>query len=119
MGEKGRSRRLPVGATVVAGGVHFRAWAPGKRKVEVVLEEGRGRPSATTLEPSEGGYFEGTVASARAGSLYRFRLDGEGPYPDPASRYQPDGPHGPSRVVDPASFRWSDRQWQGVELAGA
>ncbi len=55
------------------------------------------------------------MREAAAGTLYRFRLDGEKPlYPDPASRFQPRGPHGPSQVIDPNSFRWSDAAWKGV-----
>ncbi len=50
------------------------------------------------------------------GALYRYRLDGEGPFPDPASRFQPQGVHGPSRVVDPGAFAWLDPEWRGVDL---
>jgi len=106
-------RRQPVGAEVLPDrGVHFRVWAPRRRTVEVVLE-GDGRPVA--LEAEGDGYFSGRVAAARAGSRYRFRLDGEGtPFPDPASRFQPDGVHGPSLVVDPGRFAWTDQGWRGV-----
>jgi maltooligosyltrehalose trehalohydrolase len=109
-------RRLPVGAEVQPqGGAHFRVWAPRRQRVAVVLD---GRPDAA-LEREEGGYFSGHVAAARAGSLYRFRLDdGPTPYPDPASRYQPDGPHGASQVVDPAAFRWTDAGWRGPSREG-
>jgi maltooligosyltrehalose trehalohydrolase len=56
---------------------------------------------------------------AGVGSLYRFRLDGSSQlFPDPASRFQPDGPHGPSQVVDSNSFRWTDSAWRGVALPG-
>src|SRR6202043_2549400 len=65
-----------------------------------------------------GGYFSAIVASARAGSLYQFKLDHDDYlYPDPASRFQPQGPHGPSQVVDPGQFSWTDREWRGVGLA--
>jgi maltooligosyltrehalose trehalohydrolase len=91
--------------------------------VEVVLEDepGRsvtgGRPFG--LVPEGNGYFSGLVKAAAAGSLYRFRLDGEGTgYPDPASRFQPQGVHGPSRVVDPGQFAWTDRDWRGVGREG-
>jgi len=108
------SRRLPVGAEVLdAGGVHFRVWAPRCRAVDVVIE-GEHHPLA--LEG--GGYFAGTIASARAGTRYRYRLDGAEAYPDPASRFQPEGPHGPSEVIDPA-FDWSDAGWKGPRLEGA
>ena len=104
------ARRLPVGAEPQpAGGVHFRVWAPKRREVAVVIDG-----TAHALAPEAGGYFSGLVAAARAGTLYRLRLDAGDDFPDPASRFQPDGPHGPSRVVDPSDFRWSDRNWAGV-----
>jgi maltooligosyltrehalose trehalohydrolase len=113
-----RSRRLPVGAEIhPEGGVHFRVWAPRRKKVEAVLEGGRAS-GAWPLLPDGKGYFSGVVGAARSGTLYRFRLDGEGPFPDPASRFQPDGPHGPSQVVDPAAFAWTDGHWRGLPLEG-
>lgn len=112
-------RRLPVGAEVVAeGGVDFRVWAPRRRRVEVVLEAD-GVPSATELQAEDEGYFRAHVRAASAGALYRFRLDGEERlYPDPASRSQPEGPHGPSRIVDPAKFNWADAEWRGAQMRG-
>ena len=87
-------RRRAIGAQLVDGGVHFRVWAPARKRVAVVID-GRDHP----LEPEASGHYSGLVASARAGTRYRFRLDGETEtYPDPASRYQPEGPHGPSEV---------------------
>ena len=103
-------RRLPIGPELHDRGVHFRVWAPRRRRVDVVID---GRDHA--LDPEgETGYFAGSVAGARAGTRYRFRLDGGRTYPDPASRFQPDGPHGDSEIVDPARFRWSDAGWRGV-----
>ncbi|HUK17555.1 MAG TPA: malto-oligosyltrehalose trehalohydrolase [Bryobacteraceae bacterium] len=109
-------RRFPIGAEVLhdSSGVHFRVWAPRRRKVEVMLEGG----AAVPLEREPGGHFSGLVAEAHAGSLYRFRLDGGGAFPDPASRFQPEGPHGPSRVVDASQFHWSDGAWPGASLQG-
>jgi len=108
-------RRVPVGAEVQpGGGVHFRVWAPGHRKIEVVLEGG----PTVALAPEAGGYWSGLVAQALPGHRYRYRIDGEGPFPDPASRFQPEGPHGPSEVVDPAAFAWTDHGWEGLRLAG-
>jgi maltooligosyltrehalose trehalohydrolase len=105
-------RRLPIGAELAPeGGVHFRVWAPRRRRVEVVIEGG-GAP--VTLAAEAEGYFSGRVATARAGTRYRFRLDGGQAFPDPASRAQPEGPHGPSEVVDPSRFRWTDEAWRGV-----
>ncbi|HET7460040.1 MAG TPA: hypothetical protein VFJ82_02285, partial [Longimicrobium sp.] len=111
------TRRLPVGAEVQpGGGVHFRVWAPLRRRVEVVFE---GDPlPAADLRPDGGGYFSGLVAAAGAGTLYRYRLDGGDAFPDPASRFQPDGPHGPSQVIDPGAFAWTDGAWQGARIEG-
>jgi maltooligosyltrehalose trehalohydrolase len=107
-------RKLPVGAEVMAGGgVNFRVWAPIRRKVELLLEQQEVR-----LVPEENGYYSAFVRDAKPGMLYRFRLDGDGAFPDPASRYQPQGPHGPSEIIEPVVFRWSDQSWQGLPLQG-
>jgi maltooligosyltrehalose trehalohydrolase len=120
-------RRQPIGAEVVPGrGTHFRVWAPKRTRVSVQLEgnvsgpaRGGGEGAAVhPLEREEGGYFSGVVQDAEGGTLYRFCLDDEPrPYPDPASRRQPEGPHGPSCVVDPAAYRWGDGAWGGVTRA--
>jgi maltooligosyltrehalose trehalohydrolase len=62
------------------------------------------------------GTFVATCHDLAPGTRYAYLLDGEGPYPDPASRFQPEGVHGPSQVVDPGAFDWSDRSWRGVPL---
>lgn len=99
------------------GDVHFRVWAPDHRRVHVVLEEGPGSPATLPLQPQEDGYHA-AVAPGEAGTLYRYRLSDDALYPDPASRFQPHGPDGPSQVVDPDAFRWSDAHWTGVSLPG-
>jgi len=105
-------RRLPVGAEPQPdGGVHFRVWAPRCREVAVEIEGAE--PAA--LQAETDGYFALWSQSAQAGMRYRFRLDrGKVALPDPASRFQPDGPHGPSEIVDPESFAWTDGAWRGV-----
>lgn len=109
-------RRLPVGAEYRAGeGTHFRVWAPAARRVAVLFE---GRPDEAPLDPERDGYFSGQVAHAGPGMRYRFRLDGGEAFADPASRWQPEGPHGPSEIVDPAAFPWTDDGWQGVGSRG-
>ena len=114
--EGGPSRRVPIGSEVApGGGVHFRVWAPGRAVVEVVPQ---GPSSSVRLEREPDGYHSGTIAEAGAGTLYRYRLDEEGPFADPASRFQPDGPLGPSMVVDPSAFGWSDHAWRGIGLLG-
>jgi maltooligosyltrehalose trehalohydrolase len=112
-------RRLSMGAELASGGVHFRVFAPKRKHVEVVIESS-GAPSRTLmLTRSDDGHFAGLCDGVRAGSLYRLRLDGDAKlFPDPASRFQPDGPHGPSQVVDPSSFTWTDEAWPGVKLRG-
>lgn len=105
-------RRLPIGAEPDPdGGVHFRVWAPRRRSISVQLD---GSDDATSLRAEAGGYFAGVVDKARAGSRYRFVLDDDLALADPASRYQPEGPHGPSQVIDPGAFHWKHHDWTGV-----
>jgi maltooligosyltrehalose trehalohydrolase len=112
-------RRLPIGAEPHDDGVHVRVWAPAVKTVALDVEAGPGSPSTHALEPEGDGYFSVTVPGARAGTRYRLRPgDAECGLPDPASRFQPEGPHGPSEVVDPAVFRWTDAGWRGVTLPG-
>ncbi len=109
-------RRYAWGAEVDERGAHFRLYAPKRRRVELVLE-GDGRHIA--LDRDARGWFVVHVPGVRAGARYRYRLDGEERLlPDPASRFQPEGPHGPSEVVDPHAFRWTDGAWRGTELRG-
>jgi len=112
------ARRLPIGAEPQPnGGVHFRVWAPKRNKVEVIIEGAHGAPAE--LQRDSKGYFAGFCAEGITGALYRFRLDnGDLLVPDPASRFQPQGPHGPSQVVDPTAFRWKDERWAGVPAHG-
>lgn len=92
----------------------FRVWAPRRR--EVVLHVEAPQPLRLVLERQPDGSHAGFVPGLAAGALYRYGLDGDGPFPDPASRCQPRGVHGPSEVVDPA-FAWTDDGWGGVALA--
>ena len=96
--------------------VHFRVWAPHAKQVSINLFgqcELAIRPPVQ-MKPCERGYFEATVVGAGPGARYRYMLDGQKERPDPASRSQPDGVHGPSAVIDPDAFLWSDRNWSGV-----
>jgi maltooligosyltrehalose trehalohydrolase len=116
------ARRFPIGAELVpGGGAHFRVWAPRSKKVAVELwlpGKANEQPEhVVPLSAETNGYFSGIVPEAKTGTLYKFRLDA-GSFPDPASRFQPDGPHGPSQVVDPHTFRWSDEPWRGVTRDG-
>src|ERR1700737_499444 len=116
------NRRYPIGAELIGPNeTHFRLWAPKAQHVDLVLEESaekNARRSFHPLDAEGGGYFSG-VAAIGAGELYRFRVNkAEHFHPDPASRFQPEGPHGPSQVVDPRQFQWIDSQWPGVILKG-
>ena len=104
---------IRLGATYLGEGrCQFHVWAPLLQKVEVRIVSPRER--VISLNP-EGEYHSGVVENAGPGSLYFYRLDGQKERPDPASRYQPDGVHGPSQVVDSA-FPWETPSWAGFPL---
>lgn len=108
---------MPIGAELLPdrGGTHFRVWAPEHKSARVTFKE-QGEPVLLAHEGN--GYFSGRARDVFAGALYKYELDDGESYPDPASRYQPAGPHGYSQVVDPGSFSWSDGDWSGVKLKG-
>jgi maltooligosyltrehalose trehalohydrolase len=115
-------RRYPIGAELIGEGrTHFRVWAPKAKRLDVVLETSPENEAERTFHPLEaesGGYFSGAL-TADAGAFYRFRVNGaETFHPDPASRFQPQGPHRSSCVMDPSRFRWSDQQWKGLRMPG-
>lgn len=99
---------LPFGATLVEAGTHFRLWAPTVDGVDLVLNES----DALAMEPEGDGWFQRTV-DCGAGTSYQFRLPDGLQVPDPASRQQAIDVHGPSLVVDPASYQWQHSQWRG------
>src|SRR5262245_15407566 len=114
-------RRLPTGAEVQpGGGVHFRVWAPQRQRVAVQITSHDGRSSPTRpLEKDSNGYHSTLISEAGVGDRYCYLIDGdELRLPDPASRSQPEGPHGPSEIVDPAAYEWQDSGWTGVKLPG-
>lgn len=115
------SRRLPIGAEILPDrSVSFRVWAPRCRRVSVVLLSKAGSlERCLEQEPAETGYFAGIFPDIPVGTRYGFRLDDDTPVrPDPASRFQPDGPEGPSQVIDPGQFTWSDAPWTGLSSHG-
>src|SRR5262245_7573083 len=97
-----------LGASASVGHTTFRVWAPRCRAVEVLVN-GRAFPLRAAVD----GLFGGQVDGALAGTRYLYRLDGDRARPDPASRFQPEGVHGPSEIVDPRSFAWSDQGFRG------
>lgn len=108
-----------LGACPDSAGVTFRVWAPSWRRVELVLRPGLSSSCRHVLERTEEGVFVGTFDDVAVGDCYSYVLDGEGPFPDPASRFQPQGVHGPSVVIDPSAYEWSDAGWHGISLTDA
>ncbi len=98
------------GALPVEGGVRFRVWAPAAREIRLIVHDGRAR-GEHLLENREG-LFESTVDGAGPGDRYSYSIDGGPPLPDPASRFQPAGVHGPSEVIDAGAYRWTDQSWR-------
>jgi maltooligosyltrehalose trehalohydrolase len=96
---------------VCGAGTAFRVWAPGAKKIEAKLGGG----SILPMVAAEDGYWEASVHSSLDGEDYRFVINGSSDWPDPASRFQPQGVHGPSRVTD-LTFAWSDQNWKGPKL---
>ena len=109
----GVPRKLPIGAELTEGGVHFRVWAPAWQRVTLVLEAPMRREIALRAEGN--GYHSLLVDDLAAGARYRLRL-GDVPrvHADPGSRYQPEGPFGPSQVIDPHDTAWTDEAWRGI-----
>src|SRR5258708_2026139 len=112
-------RRLPIGIEVNAdGAAHARVWAPRRKSVELVTFSERDAADRSLPLVREGtGYFSGCVPGVTAGPRYRYRLDGGDAFPDPSWRYQPEGPHGPSQIIDP-TFNWTDVGWRGLSRVG-
>ncbi len=105
---------MPFGAQVLEGGrIRFRLWAPAAERVDLLLETTHGGGVTIPMACTEAGWYELTSDRATAGDLYRYRIHGFGEVPDPASRYNPQGVHGPSQVLEPGQFVWNDRGWRG------
>lgn len=105
---------MHYGAQLTDAGCSFRVWAPDHERVSVVVDGHR-----HGLRRGADGTHHVEVAGVRAGARYGFAFgDDERVLPDPASRFQPDGPHEASAVVDPSAFAWTDGDWRGVSLPG-
>ena len=110
------NRVFAQGAELTGRGVSFRTWAPRKNNASVVIfDEKNSILRELPLEREATGYYSTTDSASSAGTLYKYRLDGE-VFPDLASRFQPQGVHGPSQVVDGRSFRWMDFGWKAPAL---
>jgi maltooligosyltrehalose trehalohydrolase len=114
-----RQRRFTVGAELQqGGGADVRVWAPACRTVDLVRVESRGADRVIPMTREADGHFQVFDEAARPGGRYWFRLNGDALRPDPASRWQPDGPHEASAYVDPRAFAWTDAGWSGLVKDG-
>jgi maltooligosyltrehalose trehalohydrolase len=105
---------VSLGATYLGDGhCRFLVWAPLAEQVEVRLVSPR--EELVPLQRGERGYFSAVVAGVEPGCDYFYRLNGQQDFPDPASRFQPQGVHGPSQVAQP-HFSWDDGHWSGLPL---
>jgi maltooligosyltrehalose trehalohydrolase len=96
-------------------GTRFGVWAPLRKSVKVAFADNR---LSIELRRAANGWFSADAPGILAGAQYKYDLDAAETCPDPASRFQPDGPHGYSEIVDPNTFRWSDQGWPGLRLPG-
>lgn len=109
-------RQPPFGATPIENGaVAFHVWAPFAKEIKVKLI-GQGLPIQVPMTATERHCFKAEVPAIPAGARYFYQIDGDKDRPDPYSRFQPEGVHGPSEVVDPKAFAWSDGTWRGIPL---
>jgi maltooligosyltrehalose trehalohydrolase len=118
MNTDGCRHQMPFGAEILAdGAVHFRLWAPAAGRVDLCLvRDATDDPGGQIILPMAAGaqgWFDLRTGRARAGSRYRFRIDGDTQVPDPASRFQPEDVHGPSEVIAPGDWQWQDTNWHG------
>jgi maltooligosyltrehalose trehalohydrolase len=106
-----------LGATRIADGRwQFVVWAPNRKNVDLSLAARSAPAKLIPMERDSSGYFRAVVDGVEPGARYSYRLDQGDTRPDPASRFQPDGVHGVSQVVDPSAFPWTDQAWKGVAL---
>src|SRR5262245_41899347 len=110
------SINLGTGVQLTEQGARFRVWAPDARAIKLLIEQAE--PQHISLKKQADGYFIADVPDVKAGTRYRYLLNGEQPCPDPCARFQPEGPHGPSMIVDPQSYVWRDDGWRGATMAG-
>src|ERR1700735_3631230 len=104
----------PLGAKLLDDNTcSFLVWAPNASTVEISISEPQQRK--VSMQPVGRGYFRAIVDGVSSGALYRYLLNSEKERPDPASRYQPHGVHGPSQVVDDR-FEWNVSNWRGLPL---
>lgn len=105
-----REYAMKFGTQNLANGVRFRLWAPNEACVKVHVHD---LDLAVEMDVKPRGWFEASIADARPGMLYTFELPDGRIVHDPASRFLPQDVEGPSEIIDPLSFEWTDRGWVG------
>ncbi|MGC2111810.1 MAG: malto-oligosyltrehalose trehalohydrolase [Candidatus Korobacteraceae bacterium] len=108
------TQTLPYGANLNGAEATFRVWAPYPNCLMLRLMRKGVEPEDLPMRRE--GQDRVTTAAASAGDRYFYVLDDGTRVPDPVSRFLPEGVHGPTEIVDPASFRWSDQDWRGLAL---
>jgi len=112
----GNTWKLDIGAEVTGqGNTRFRVWAPRVRTVALRMISGK-KTGTIPLDEEGDGFFSGIIEDVGDCDRYLYLLDGGPERPDPASRYQPEGVHGVSQVVDPKLFQWHDQGWTGIPI---
>src|SRR5258707_10381043 len=101
-----------LGVTLVADGCEFRVWPPSAQRIRLRL---LGRNRDLPMDREADGYFA-QHAAANSGDKYFYIVDDNKPVPDPVSRLLPEGVHGPTEIVDPNRFSWTDEAWRGLPL---
>lgn len=105
-----REQDMKFGTRFTADAVRFRLWAPGSKTVSLKIHD---LDLVLPMQRLPRGWYELEVAEAREGMTYRFVLDDGSEVPDPASRFQPEDVSGPSEIIDPLAFDWTDLGWRG------
>ncbi|MGB4782458.1 malto-oligosyltrehalose trehalohydrolase [Candidatus Methylomirabilis sp.] len=105
-----------MGATFLDdGAVVFQVWAPRCERIDLLLEP-RANPRRVEMDRGEDRVFKVLLDDVPAGSRYMYLLHGAAKRPDPVSRYQPEGVHGPSILIDPSTYTWGDQGWRGLTM---
>lgn len=108
---------IRAGAQVDPSGVIYRVWAPDHSRATLWIQGAEGERQVE-LQPLDKGYFEAIDEKGRAGDLYTFEFENAERLPDPFSRFQPQGVHGPSECIDPQAYPWRNHNWQRPRWRG-
>jgi maltooligosyltrehalose trehalohydrolase len=94
----------------------FKVWAPKCKEITVIFQEEQKR--TLNLKKDESGYFTGNLSNVKPGALYKYLVDNKECFPDPVSRFLPEGLKGPTMVIDPTNYQWNDQNWSGIKIKG-